>query len=506
MELGPLYLDRAPGLTFQVLDARTGKPIPRAKVSLTGSSEGLLDELEEGEEGPDLDGVVANADAASHKRTAGQTDREGKVRLTLFRAETATLNVRASRYADFTERNFVMEGGEKEYVVRMTQGSTLEFEVVDVNGLAVPSAMIYAKDGNPFRAMNADKNGRKRRTKVRAGTYFFAAQRVMNGMGRWGGGQQGDELAWQEFLVKEGETLQVQLILPAQMRMRGRVYADGQPLEGASVAARPIRGEERDARWMDATDDFRFMDATQTDAEGRFVIEGLEEGPYVLRVRHAEWAMTHQEKIQVVDGGEEITVVMPRTSIAGLITDQNGKPVEGAEVVAESAPSSDEEGAARSFMRGFMGSNGPSARTNAAGEFLLKGVAPERPVRLRVQARGFVARYSETFEVGRNELRGGTNVRLEPGGDISVTVVSDEPASGVRIVVATYTGEASPKPEDETVFLKGGRGSLKGLHPGPWKLSLTARGVGGVELGEPSEPITVNVEAGGQHEARFAQE
>ena len=484
---GILALQPAPVQPFLVLDAKTRKPVRRARVSLVGHSAGMALAMEDDAE--DLEGEILTEDSAqNHKRSTNRTDKEGRCELSLFRAEAATLKVSARGYAAYQQDDFPLAEQPQEHVVYLSKGATIHFEVVDEEGVAVDNAVVSAKDQKPFRWMGVEENGRKSRKRVAPGTYSFRANRMGRNArgGRRGGWRALDDNAdavWTEVTVKGGEVYNVVLTVPALSQVTGQVLAAGDPLAGARVAVAWMSDDEPSDEMYELMDSAggQYGSNSETDAKGEFLLRDVKPGYYRLRVRHPDFAMSHQEVVHVLANGANVKVFMPLTGVSGLVTDPNGKPLVGAKVYAEFAPKDGEEEDndwERRFGRQLFGGQAPHVVTDEAGEYLLRGAAPNRRLRVRVEAQGYVDKRSDVFQIATDQLRTGTNLRLEAAGDLLVRAFSQEPIGGMLFVTAEYQGDDQAQPDGEITFLEGGQTTLENLQPGPWDVTITKRGMG----------------------------
>jgi len=128
-------------------------------------------------------------------------------------------------------------------------------------------------------------------------------------------------------LPKQGDTVEVRIVLKAAGAVRGRVeFEGGGPAPNTRVTASPkkVKGgppyETRTSR------------SAMTDFDGRFDISGIAEGVYSLS------AYCRDGKVEAVDvrtGDKDLKLVIrPTASIAGFVVDEEGKPVASAQVSA----------------------------------------------------------------------------------------------------------------------------------------------------------------------------
>ncbi|MGH7162379.1 MAG: hypothetical protein ACREID_02760 [Planctomycetota bacterium] len=153
--------------------------------------------------------------------------------------------------------------------------------------------------------------------------------------------------------------------LPAVALARGRaisglvVDAAGRALAGVAVVAR-----------LDAAspgDDGRAMARSVSDGDGRFLLSGLAQGEYLLRLSDRAW---HADPVRAAAGrGESRLVAEAASSVHGRVL-AGGEPVAGARVRA--LP----DGIGEQTIREPVA----EATTGPDGAFLLAPLAPDRPL------------------------------------------------------------------------------------------------------------------------------
>ena len=205
------------------------------------------------------------------------------------------------------------------------------------------------------------------------------------------------------------------------------------------------------------------------DEDGRFAFEGLDPGPYLLVIgRGVEFFYSHPEGIELEEGGERaLEIRLPGSSLAGRVVDaSSGAPVRATVVLYAADGSWGEDG--------FVG----KVATEADGRYRLPFLTPGR---YRLEVYGLAGSYGqetvEGIEVGADEERADLDVRLYPGGPLTVVAVDKEgtPLYGASVVLVN--------PEDGTVtFSHGpftgedGRFRIDGLRPGRWEVRVGKEG------------------------------
>ena len=164
-------------------------------------------------------------------------------------------------------------------------------------------------------------------------------------------------------------------------KMRGRVIdCEQRPVPGVAIASQARSSRDSDSGEVVA----------HADAEGRFELErGVGAGE--LHVREEAWttvlaAMPNQAGSDV----EVLLVVAPRVTLAGVVVDEYGTPVEGARVDFRTPA---ELRARLSLVLDFSADVYWAVDTDAAGEFRLEDVPAIDDLPVRIHKEGFV-----TFE------------------------------------------------------------------------------------------------------------
>ena len=223
--------------------------------------------------------------------------------------------------------------------------------------------------------------------------------------------------------------------------------------------------------------------------EGRFVLEGIEQGDYQLTVR----APGHADHLEVVTVGEGtlteglIIVLKPGVTVRGVVRRGTGEPVMGAEVVSSHRHRFDTRAALNDMSRfgfpeesfshgalpglpdqidmleGFARTG--RIRTDPAGRFEISGLP--RQV-LTLQARHPRHRASAVQELDlrkqRDEVHDGVVLEMDPGGAIAGTVELADGTPLVGAVVMATRGFAEIA--RQAVVAESGEFLLSGLEPG----------------------------------------
>ncbi|MCB9833594.1 MAG: carboxypeptidase regulatory-like domain-containing protein [Planctomycetes bacterium] len=235
-------------------------------------------------------------------------------------------------------------------------------------------------------------------------------------------------LAAGRFTIPEltsGERRQVDLELPAEAQVAGRVLAaNGEPVAAARVSASTPDLEEAapdvesallagefsrvDPRGRSPAFRPRLESEAITDAEGRYRLQGLAAGSYRLQASArghrpgAELEILLEEAARLADVDLDL---MPAGALAGQVLDASGKAVAGVEVACFMRLAEVEHAAFEGLFQDFVA----ELRTDAEGRFLFEGLAPG-PARVEVQVvSGGRARKVEIEAGGTTEVL----IRLE---------------------------------------------------------------------------------------------
>ncbi len=161
------------------------------------------------------------------------------------------------------------------------------------------------------------------------------------------------------------------------------------PIPGARVEARPMQGDGRTGHSL------------QTDAQGRYVLEGLLAGEWQLRASKNGYLEGEPESITLRAGADEVRAdlrVDPGEIFAGRVIGPDGKPLSGARVMVYGT---DEEGKKLKPQ---------SASTRSDGLFRLTGFPHRGLYELRVDKGGYQAAFLKAMRGGSAAL----SISMEP--------------------------------------------------------------------------------------------
>lgn len=309
-------------LTGTILDKETRRPIPGAEVEMTDWVMG---------------GSTTVADDNGVYKFAGIGDQ-------------ANLRVAAEGYATF------QDGGWQGWRVPDGSGEIVRRDIELAPG-AIVEGRVRAKDGKPLvgalvRLETTETGRRAWQARMRLQPFYTYTDK--EGAFRFSGVPPMKLKATAELQsytaseskardVKAGDTVsKVDIEMVGAATYEGRVVArGGKPVTGAhvTIAKDPGASADRWAQWRALADG----ESTYTDANGRFLIDGVPTGDILIRVEAAEYA-TSLTKHAAVKPGETISgkriELSPAFVITGKVLGPDGKPMAQAwvSVTQTSAP------------------------------------------------------------------------------------------------------------------------------------------------------------------------
>jgi len=498
-DIGVIQLERSALVKITVVDDSTGVGIANASVSLnvlekSGTEIGMTFTM-------DVDTDSTHEFGGPGAAQRGKTDKEGRVSLSSLPGRRATLSVQHREHAAWKSAPIDLPAiGDHEIVVRMTAGGTVVVEVVDAEKKPVASLAVDHRDPESGGRMLlpgmksgsvTDAAGRVVFAHIPAGRHLFRV-RAASGGGMFEGAmmtasfsgenvQNEMEKGWSEVVAREGEIVTLTLAAPELGELHGRVREAGKALAGATVRLRTKRTEGPDF-------DLPFLSggaSAVTNASGDYVLAGNVVGEYELVVGHPSRAMKWTSAVDVRTGAVRFDVDLPLATIEGRVSDEAGKPIEGAKVTVERVKkaeveergedvemqvvmlaSGDEEGEIVSFG----GEDAPVVKTDADGRYKLRGVTPAVPLQVVASGKDFQPTRSARIELTNDQTVTGFDLTCKPGGAVEVTVrrLDGRAVSGAVVRAELVGGDAAPK----TLFTgPEGRAMFQGLAPGRWKLT-----------------------------------
>lgn len=330
---------------------------------------------------------------------------------------------------------------------------------LDGDGARIPLA---GEDEAPFVVVEAGADGAFRCTVPAPATYVVAATDAEGARGR----------ATVRLLAVGARGVVDLALLRGTEKLVGRArHADGRPFVGAVGVRRVVDAQ-----------DFLGLPSSATDAEGRFTLDDLVPGPYLVTAYVAGRFAAHSRVVVVPQAAELVMVVdaglVPH--LGRVVADADGKPVAGARVETNVG-----------VVLG-LGSAASRAVTDAEGRFeVLVGAGG---VDYGVDAHGY-----EPLRLSRSRpMDAPVELRLRRAARVEGRVTRDGdglPAAGVPVFARSDDGPL----HGAAVTDAQGRFAIPAVSPGPVTVfahgaGVTTKGLSAWRVGEGFNPFEVAVE------------
>ncbi|MCG3135509.1 MAG: hypothetical protein HMLKMBBP_03168 [Planctomycetes bacterium] len=419
-----------------VLTFREGEPVGGATV--TAAPEGGTQ--------PDDDGFVQQPTATSAAdgtfRLRGL--RRGKYAITAQPQWNSKVNMKAAKVAG-------VEAGASDVRIVAEPGLVISGRVVDAQKKGVQGVWVQAQPEKPpedgvwhGRAIYTGSDGAFTLAGLDDGKYLVMA----NAQGGGGGG--GKRPVHLNGISAGSAGLEI--VMADGLAIEGVALGeDGKPLASIQISASPVKADGADdgeqQQWGHG----------QTDSLGRFKVQGLAPGKYVLT--GAKWDQT--QKQFVFSGGDGVAagttgVVLRETkgnTVTGKVVDEKGQPVAGVSLHVQSG----------NFWR--------QAQTDANGAFELTGL-PEGKLTVQVWSASHVNRQVEA-EAGARDLV----IALEKGLASSGTLLKDDGTAAANTFIALTSADKSSQSSVQTDA--DGKWTVSGLRDMEYTVSAYVQQAGG---------------------------
>jgi len=492
-DLGLVSLQKAPILRVRVVEAGSGDPLSRARVGLTA--------IEPGEAADSMASLDSRAqDALTSQSSSERTGRDGWVEISAVSTPTGKLTIRRSGFAILVVDDVVMPtSGWREEIVTLSKGGELEVTVLDSLGNPVSQASVRYKadDGQSSSDGTTSKKGRVSFRDVAPGDYTIKAARPGDRGTFWGDSPE-DKATWTPLKVVSGVDQEITLRVPQDTVLTGVVLVDSQPMAGVIVSylsdpeSSPSSNGNRQFR---RNRGFGGSDTSDTtDANGKFVLKGLDPGDRALSVQPSESVPAQKVLVNLSEGENQGNYSLKVGVLEGTVVDAGGSPVQGALVKAYDEGSSNLEG--ERFMRAMFGDSG-GTRTGADGSYTLIGVPTGVPLVVKGSSKGHTDSLSESVTVSAGQKKSGLAIQLGMGASIRVTLTG-EPSAFQMVRAELLQAEEGDDEQSERKFVQGSEALLKDLVPGKWRVRLsTASG--------QKESVEIEVSAGEEGQVTLAR-
>lgn len=507
LDLGTVRLDPQPTVQVTVLNAYNGRAIRDAKVQLTG------------EVGSARLRAMASMGMgmAGAGPQAGRTDNNGQCTLNALTEQVAELTVTQKGFAAASATVSSSGSESSEHIVRLIEGGTVAVTVLDPDQNPMQGVSIeHQAPDNSTDRRKTDANGIAQFPNLTEDLHEFRIGTAGAGAGgifaaaiaNRGGGESG--APWQSVDVLDQETAELTLRKRPSATLTGVVRENGIPLEDATVTFEKGQGRDENNPLNDAALSSMMgmmnrggSNRNKSDEEGLYELQDLPSGNHRVRITHKDRAMPNTVMVTLQDGQNRFDIDLSMTTLRGVVRDTDGTPVAGAEVTVSQQRSDGSGGSeARQVSRmmagmmGGMGLGGSKQRTNAQGEFELRGVAADVELAVRVTAKS-LSPVAASATVAEGQTKGPLQLTMQAAGRIEVTIAKAQMFSAVQ---ATFVDAGAEGVEPIMQVLRGKKGTLEGLRPGNWELAYLS-----MQNRNPEDApkITVTVVAGQTTNADF---
>lgn len=253
------------------------------------------------------------------------------------------------------------------------------------------------------------------------------------------------------------------LTLGAPTALRGEVLdAKGRPVSGAVVEVLPDRSRKKTFDVRRALFELQHQDGAlargTSGGDGHFLVDDLPPGRYLLRVSAAGYATRFRQGVlvSVDENSSAVRIVLdPGAGLEGRVTDESGRGLAGARVIAVALPG-----------RNLQRFDRVEVQTDAAGLYRIDTLVPGMGYGVEAWAEG----YAPTSRVFMPLPAGTTKQdwRLQPSGRIEGRVVDEETGAGVAdCQVTVLAGPLVGVSPVSTTTAEDGHFALPHVNPGP---------------------------------------
>lgn len=323
----------------------------------------------------------------------------------------------SARHPDFASCEIEVDVAEEapdEVLLAVSRGGTLSGTVRDRDGRPAAGRTLIvetdvAQDSVARRAAT-DSDGAYAIERLGAGSYRAGLLPAS--------GSAAPRVVWKTAVLRDGENTVLDFDDAARIRLSGTVRGERGPLPGVTLFFAPLRGG------IDLSD----FELAATDSAGRYEIALDAPGRYRVILDAAAGGGGGSTEIDVPDEPAVVRDIEPdRTGIAGTVSDEQGAPIAGASVTAESD--------AVPGLGALL-----VAESDAAGRYAIRGVSAGS-YRVSAVAAGFHVAVRQAVEVAAERDMSTVDFRLERGAVLRGRVV-DELGRGVAgaVVFAAPAG------------------------------------------------------------------
>jgi protocatechuate 3,4-dioxygenase beta subunit len=452
---------------------------------------------------------------------SGKTDALGRISLNAWSGEMEVA-VTSADWAPYRSAPFAAAPqGVTAHAVNLLRGGRVQVLVLDSERKPLAQTRVEhtAPDGERS-SETTDAAGLVTFVRQTPGTHQFrlgSSSGPMAGMPRmpFGGGRLGgaDEAPWTAVEVADGKLHTIELQKAASATLRGFVRENGLPLaearlqwlEGVADAAAQggmPAGLERFAEL--AGGQGGRTRSGRSEADGRYELRELPAGEHRLRISANGRALPTVVTVSLRLGDNTLDINLDSVVVRGRVVDSQGQPIASASIAIEQAAAASADEATQAIDAALSALGGPAVagggratRTDAEGNFEVRGLDPGSRLRLRASARGLASAVTPVLEAPLQGVLDGVLLTLGAAGKLRVEMAGGGMFAGVRAQKLAADGSVDSSVPAVNQVLRGGRATLDGLSPGRWQ--VVVRGMDGAVR----PPSVVEITAGATANLQF---
>lgn len=506
VDLGTIELKPVPRMTIIVLDDRDDTPVKGARVRWA------KDEAEAETAAPGGSrGTSSRRDEFKSQVEYGTTDEQGRVVFDGAAGSTVALSIWKTGFANAGLSGWKLpDSADAERVVRLVQGGAVLVSTTDSLGQALGGRTIeqrapatdwdFLSAAWSSRAVHhvTDADGRVLLEHLTVGEHAFriVAADVVAGKRRATAATTGadvdeEDALWSRVEVVEGETSALELSEEPRASLTGRITERVEPLRQATVWLR-VNGPGHNS---DAWQRFLGHRATlgagvklHTDRDGRYSVDDLEPGDYVLRIERGDRAMAFEVELTLGVGETRRDLDVGLAVLEGRVVDPSGSGV--ADIPLWVRPATGNKPPTRPGTFFLAGSHlepndASHTITDATGAYAFRGVATDTELFVIADVPGWQFAHSGPVTVVGERLDD-VDIEIYPAGALEIRIQNRDGAflDGARIDYwRTDDAEAGEPEKKSTEIGAGNIGGLppertitiEGLAPGTWRVRARDR-------------------------------
>jgi hypothetical protein len=530
VDLGDVRLTPVATITVRVVDDATGELVEGARVSLREVEESLPQGERRVSMGINPSSGESFVMPGQEGSSQGRTDEEGVAELPSLPGKLCSLGVKHRSYAEYrVEAVMLPEQGGLELEARLSKGGTVIVTVLGADGEPKQGVRVQhsGAEEDVTRVIGGGMGSRKSNSKgivkfahLAEGLHHFEIQegtdRMIVNSGStlvMAGFPVGEKSAHGRSVeVREGSSTEITLHARPEGIVSGRVTEAGEPLVGASISFDEDSGSDESTHLRMLG--FGGGPSARTDSQGRYSVDALKVGDYLMKISHPRRVMPASLEISVREGENQVDQDLPVAILEGRVTDPEGKPVAGITVKANRYSESESGEVQRTVVSSIIVGDGSGGAmsittgdpessdtlTDVDGRYVLRGVQHDVELYVEASSSQYQRARSEPVTCGENQTRRDVDIEVYEAGHVRVAALdADGAPMGMCLVELEFVGDADPMPAPARGFIADtGETTVDSLRPGRWRVSARTIGMMGPTGGDEERiaaPVEVDIVA-----------